>query len=111
MKLSLKQGPVGCLSMGCGFLATILHKCTYILCFLTGPIKIQSDRVMVRYFFADCHYRDPTMIMEGNIIAYLKYYNEGIVSHISLIMLIYLRNNVLHTLLFQRNTYRANSRW
>jgi hypothetical protein len=96
--------------MGCGLLATGLLKCTYNLHFLTGPIKIQSDSIMVRYFFADCHLLDPTRIMEGNIIAYLKYYNEGIVSHINLIILIYLRSDVLYIHLFLRNTYRANSR-
>jgi hypothetical protein len=96
--------------MGCGLLATVLLKCTYNSYFLTGPIKIQSDHVMVRYFLVDCHVLDPTRVMEGNIIAYLKYYNEGIVSHTSSIILIYLINNVLHTHLFLRNTYRANSR-
>ncbi|PNF40873.1 hypothetical protein B7P43_G15925 [Cryptotermes secundus] len=45
-----------------------------------GPIKIQSDRIMVRYFFVDCNFRDPTRIMEGNI-AYLKYYNEEYTAH------------------------------
>jgi hypothetical protein len=90
--------------MGCGLLAIVLLKCTYSKHFLTGPIKIQSDSVMVRYFFADCHFLDPTRIMEGNIVPYLKYYNEGIVSHINLIILIRLRNNVLNMHLFLRNT-------
>jgi hypothetical protein len=70
--------------------------------FLTGPIKIQSDSVTVSYFFVDCHFHDATRIMEGNI-ASLKYYNEGIVSHINLRNLIYLRNDVLHIDLFIRN--------
>jgi hypothetical protein len=90
--------------MGCGFLATVLLKCTYNSHFLTGPIKIQSDSIMVRYFYADCHFLDPTRVMEGNIVAYLKYYNEGIVSHINLIILICLRNIVLHMHLLLRNT-------
>lgn len=46
-----------------------------------GPIKIQSDSVMVRYFFVDCHFHDHTRIMEGNVIASLKYYNEEYVVH------------------------------
>jgi hypothetical protein len=58
--------------------------------FFTGPIKIQSQSIMVRYFFVDCQFFDPTRITLGNI-ASLKYYNEGIVPDIDMRILIELK--------------------
>jgi hypothetical protein len=67
--------------MDFGLFATCLLNALTTKCFFTGPIKIQSDSVMIRYFFVECHFLDSTRIMGANIIASLKYYNEGIVSH------------------------------
>jgi hypothetical protein len=72
------------------------------LFFFTGPIKIQSQSIMVRYFFVDCQFFDPTRIMQGNI-ASLKYYNEGTVSDIDMRILIQLR---IHYYLTQFTVYK-----
>jgi hypothetical protein len=96
--------------MGFGLFATCLINALTTKRFFTGPIKIQSDSVMVRYFFVDCHLLDPTRIAGANVITSLKYYNEGIVSHINLRTLICLRNVMQQTHLFTRCTYGANPR-
>ncbi|XP_021942115.1 uncharacterized protein LOC110841103 isoform X2 [Zootermopsis nevadensis] len=40
-----------------------------------GPIKIQSNTIIIHYYFVDCQFFDLTSIMQGNT-ASLKYYNE-----------------------------------
>jgi hypothetical protein len=49
---------------------------------VAGPIKLQSNSIMIRYFFVDCQFSDLIRVMQGNV-ASLKYYNEGTVSDIS----------------------------
>jgi hypothetical protein len=47
---------------------------------VTGPIKIQSNSIKIRYFFLDCQFFDLTTVQRN--VASLKYYNEGNVSDI-----------------------------
>lgn len=62
-----------------------LKKLSYF--YVTGRIRIQSPSIMVRYFFADCQFFDPTRITRGNI-ASLKYYSEGILSYMDMQILL-----------------------
>ena len=55
--------------------------------FFTGPIRIQSPSILLRYFFADCQFFHPTRIIHGNI-ATLKYYSEGTVSDMDIRILL-----------------------
>lgn len=62
-----------------------LKKLIYL--FLTGPIRIQSPSILLRYFFAGCQFFDPTRLTHGNI-ASLKYYSEGTVSDMDMRILL-----------------------